>query len=98
MAGNVYDIKPGYDPNEVRDWYFTFGIGDENNAGRYVVLRGTYEVCRALMFARFGSTWAFAYPTAETAGVERWGLRRLEFDAERSTVLEQKGDNDGVEF
>jgi hypothetical protein len=84
MASNVYDLKLGCDPNEARDWYFTFGVGDEDNGGRYVVLHGRYEACRAQMFARFGSAWAFSYPSAEDAGVERWGLTRLDIDEEGS--------------
>ena len=45
-------------------WYFTFGCGQEN-AGKYVKIKGTYESARQKMFDRFGDKWAFQYSENE---------------------------------
>jgi hypothetical protein len=74
-----YDMTPeDFDVTlEPRDWYFTFGLGTAN-AKCYVVIHDTWSSARREMVRRYGEKWAFQYPSAEAAGVERWGLRPLE--------------------
>lgn len=64
------------DEEEPKDWFFTFGCGQEN-AGKYTVIHGTFESARQKMVERYGLVWAFQYPSAEAAGVEEWGLTCL---------------------
>lgn len=45
-------------------WYFTFGANQEH-AGHYVRIRGTFAEARAEMFARYGNRWAFQYSEQE---------------------------------
>ena len=59
-----------------QDWYFTFGCG-QFHAGQYIVIHGTYAIAREQMMSWFGAKWSMQYPSAEAAGVERWGYRRL---------------------
>jgi len=60
-----------------QDWYFTFGCG-HGWEGFYCVIHGTYDSARAKMVADFGIKWCMQYPSAEAAGVERWGYILLE--------------------
>lgn len=60
-----------------QDWWFTFGSGQQFD-GHYVVMNGTYDGARDLMFAHFGNRWSMQYPTAEAAGVEQFRMRRLD--------------------
>lgn len=64
------------DEEEPKDWFFTFGIGQEN-AGKYTIIHGTFESARQKMVERYGLVWAFQYPSAEAAGVEKWNLKCL---------------------
>ena len=64
------------DPDAPRDWYFTFGFGGPN-ANKYLKLNGTLESTRFAMMNRFGSAWAFQYPSAEAAGVDKFKLTEL---------------------
>jgi hypothetical protein len=59
-----------------KNWYFTFGVGQEN-VGKYVKIFGTCDEARAEMMRRHGRAWAFQYKTAEEAGVYKWKLQRL---------------------
>lgn len=69
--------------DESKDYYFTFGFGHVDPgsglslANCYTVIRGTFNSARDEMVARYGNKWAFQYGSAEEAGVERWGLRRV---------------------
>lgn len=74
-------------PTVEQDWYFTFGVGDEENGGTYVVIRGTSKSSRAEMLRRFGRKWAFQYDAVDwnVGGVsqaEKYGL--VENDASRA--------------
>jgi hypothetical protein len=62
---------------ELRDWYFTFGCG-QLHAGHYIIFHGTWESAREQMVENFGTNWCMQYPSAEAAGVERWGYKLLE--------------------
>jgi len=42
------------------------------------VIDGTLGNAREDMRDRFGSKWAFQYPSEEAAGVEKWGLKRID--------------------
>lgn len=68
--------------SEVRDWIFTFGFDHEEGGqplkDRYVCIRGTYDDARAAMVRGFGRKWAFQYGSEEEAGVERYGLTKLD--------------------
>ena len=61
----------------VREYVFTFGVGDPENAGRFVRIRGTYDGARQQMFARFGKSWGFQYRSEDAAGVEKYNLREI---------------------
>lgn len=60
-----------------QDWFFTFCNGTPLR-NHYIVLHGTYAEARDKMHNYFGSKWAFQYPSAEAAGVQRFNLIRLE--------------------
>jgi len=77
MTSNVYDLR-GKLPsdNEVRDWIFTFGVG-QGYAGRYIVINGTFNYARNAMFERHGEHWSMQYRTKEEAGVDRHKLVEL---------------------
>ena len=62
--------------DEVRNWVFTFGVG-EPGAGFFVELRGTFHETRTEMFRMFGNKWAFQYEDRKDAGVEEYGLTKL---------------------
>lgn len=59
-----------------QDWYFTFGFGHEYPNG-YTVINGTYYEAREEMIRRFGRKWAMQYESAEEAGVEKYGLKKI---------------------
>ena len=63
------------------EFIFTFGI--DHPLGRcYTVVRAaTRDEARQRMFDVFGLRWAFQYDSREAAGVERWGLREIPFEA-----------------
>ncbi len=60
-----------------QSWYFTFGYGQNHGPRGYAVFWGTYSSARAEMVRRYGSKWAFQYPSAETAGVEKYNLKEI---------------------
>lgn len=61
-------------------WYFTFGE-DHLLAKYYLVLDGSFEETRNLMFNNFDSHWAMQYSEDEfNKGIpinEKWGLIKL---------------------
>lgn len=76
---------------------FTFGFGQtdpltgESLADCYVwVEAADLGVARQLMLNRFGGehvgNWAFDYPDGEAAGVDRYGLREIDFASGVLTV------------
>jgi hypothetical protein len=75
------------DPNEEREWVFTFGSAHhhpttgEPLARRFVRIKGTWLSARKRMLALFGQKWSMQYDSAAAAGVERYGLRELVAEA-----------------
>jgi hypothetical protein len=63
-----------------QDWFFTFGADHTHpdtgqRLGRnFVVIHGTCDSTRDRMMAAFGNRWSHQYPSAEKAGVEKYGL------------------------
>lgn len=74
---------PLFDPSQPRDWIFTFGADHIHpdtgqRLGRsYVRLHGTADSTRAEILAAFGNQWAFQYPTAARAGVDKYSLTEV---------------------
>lgn len=62
---------------DTQDWYFTFGSAHRHPDG-YVVIHGTVASARAEMHRRYGPKWAGQYESAEAAGVDKFGLSRVE--------------------
>lgn len=66
------------DLDEVRDWYFTFGMGHVDPITHisvtktYIKINGTYEDARSKMFEFFGSNWShqYKYGTCAEAGCD----------------------------
>ena len=44
-----------------KNYYFTFGYGQNPGVGKYVKFYGTYDSARDQMVQRFGAKWAFQY-------------------------------------
>ena len=63
--------------DEKQEWYFTFGQGHSHPNG-YVKIYGTHGSARAEMVRRYGPRWAFQYPTADKAGIDRYMLQQIE--------------------
>ena len=64
-----------YNGQEKRqDWFFTFG---NDKINKYHVINGSYNEARYEMFNRFGEDWAFQYDSAKAAGVDEFGLKRI---------------------
>lgn len=59
-----------------RDWYFTFGHGQEH-FGQFLTIFGTFQEARAEMFRRYGRAWSTQYESAEEAQVAKWSLTHL---------------------
>jgi len=77
MPSNKYDLQgPLPTEDEVRDWIFTFGCGQEH-AGHYRVINGTFDEARHKMVHMHGNQWSMQYRTKEEAGVEIWKLKEL---------------------
>lgn len=90
---------PRIDPNEPRDWFFTFGYDHHHpTTGQplrksYVRIHGTCDGTREAMVAAFGRGWSMQYYDRERAGVDRYGLTEVALpgapepdDADRPTV------------
>lgn len=77
-----------FDPNEPRDWFFTFGYDHthpttgERLRRSYVRVHGTADSTRAAMITVFGNRWSHQYPTAAHAGVDKYGLTEAAFPAD----------------
>lgn len=76
-----------------RKWFFTFPLSSSEGMF-YVELYGTWKDTRDEMMRIFGSHWAFQYPSAEDAGVEDFGLKRLSL-AGRSPLDADRFKSDG---
>lgn len=77
-----------------RSYFFTFGFDhvhpttSEPLGGKYMeIVAPSPEKARQLMFRLFGVRWAFQYDSAEKAGVQKYGLTRLEI------LRAEKGDD-----
>ena len=64
---------------------FTFGENHVNpmtgeSLGKYYVeiCTGSYEEDRVEILNRFGNSWSMQYMTTESAGVERYNLKKLD--------------------
>jgi hypothetical protein len=55
-------------------WWFTFGYSHIPPVGYYVKFFGTRDHAREQMEEIYGDEWSFQYPSAETAGVDRFHL------------------------
>lgn len=88
---------PVVDETETQNWWFSFGSGQEFD-GYYTVVNGTYDGARNLMFAHFGNRWSFQYGSAEAAGVEQFGLRRLDASEWPPAELPDEDDEDDPGF
>lgn len=62
-------------------WWFTFGFGHvPYNQNYYVKFYGTFVTARDQMVSVFGNKWAFQYPSAEKAGVDRFHLKEVQLE------------------
>ena len=61
------------EPNE---WIFTFGVGSPHGQ-EFVRITGSWDDAREEMVRRFGTAWAFQYPSEEAAGVKRYRLTEI---------------------
>lgn len=65
-------------------WVFTFGFGHrhpatgERLANRYVKIDGDINETRDIMYRHFGNKWATQYPSEDAAGVEKYGMERID--------------------
>ena len=72
-------IHPTWMVEYEHDWVFTFGSGiDDLHRNCYVVIRGTEASAREEAVRRYGNRWANQYLSEEAAGVEEFGLRRID--------------------
>jgi hypothetical protein len=85
----VYQSRKAAKRREVeQEWFFTFGfdhvhpVTGESLANCYTTIMGDIDQTRALMAERFGNKWAFQYPSREAAGVEKYGLKYVEYPDE----------------
>lgn len=75
MAGEANTV-------ELREFIFTFGLDHihpltgESLMGRFIAIRAPdHETARAMMVGRFGTRWAFQYPSREAAKIEKYKMR-----------------------
>jgi hypothetical protein len=67
------------DDTDLKEWVFTFGLGNPFLGDKYVVIRAyTADEAREEMCSYFGTKWAFQYTSREAAGADKYGLRELE--------------------
>lgn len=59
------------------NWYFTFGHGQKYQ-NCYCVIHGTYESAKNEMIRKFGYKWCGQYASAQEAGIEKYGLVKVE--------------------
>src|ERR1041384_6633004 len=79
MSTEKHDLQP-----QPERYIFTFGanhthpITGERLGNCYVVIEGDKSESCVIMEQHFGQKWAFQYPSEEAAGVERYGLTRID--------------------
>lgn len=69
-------MEQAMEREQEQDRYFTYG-SNHKHSGRYTKIYGTRDDARDIMITVHGHEWAFQYPDAETAGVERYGLKEI---------------------
>jgi transcriptional regulator with XRE-family HTH domain len=62
---------------EMSDYYFTFGCGQAHEGCYTIIQASNSGEARLEMNRRYGEKWAFQYNSAEAAGVEKWGLKKI---------------------
>ena len=75
------------------EFIFTFGanhrhpVTGESLGRRFVAIEApTHEAATAQMNSVFGEAWSLAYSSRESAGVERFGLVRLDLEEVRTAT------------
>lgn len=60
-------------------YYFTFGSGQSPGIGFYVMIEAeNFGMAREEMVKRWGIKWSMQYDSADKAGIDRFGLKRVE--------------------
>lgn len=78
---------------ETRDWYFTFGCGQEH-AGYYVKITAPYNIARGIMFKKYGSKWSFQYGDNEYEDcIACWDYKELEHITEEPIIVDVNSNN-----
>lgn len=83
-AFNEYFLHVGPSHVENQRWIFTFGFGHvhpvtgESLANYYVAIEGDVNESREIMARHFGNKWSMQYPNEEKAGVQKYGLERID--------------------
>jgi hypothetical protein len=68
---------------EFQNFYFTFGVGDEENSKHFIKFAASsYNEAREMMLKRFGNKWAFQYTEKEwfregTPQDKRYGYQQI---------------------
>jgi len=76
-AFSFEDISPDWYLGE-KEFYGTFGNKDEVRKNCFVVIKArTMQHAREQMFGVYNNKWAFVYPTAEEAGVDKYKLMKI---------------------
>lgn len=79
-----YFLHAGPSRVESQRWIFTFGFGHthpvtgERLANCYVAIEGDVNTSREVMARHFGNKWSMQYPSEEKAGVQKYGLERID--------------------
>lgn len=80
MNKNGYFLREEIMTDE-KEFIFTFGVGDEVNAGCFVAINAPDEFsARIKMSLKYGSKWGFCYESREEAGVEKYNLKEIIFE------------------
>ena len=79
----------------MKDWYFTFGIGDINSMKYVRITASSYDAAREEMFNRYGSKWAFQYSEEEWQNDEMVAYMRTTYkELEHLVAKEDTEDED----
>mgnify|MGYP007122065061 CR=1 FL=1 len=66
-------------------WYFTFCCNQEH-AGRYVKIRGTFRQARQKMFDKYSDQWGFQYSEKEWNDIKNDPKRYWDMETELETI------------
>lgn len=73
---------------EVKDWYFTFGSGQEHTC-HYVKITAPYMLARDWMFKKYGTHWSFMYNEDQYEDcIARWNYKELEHITEEPITVD----------